>query len=362
MPHLFEEFTLRGVKLRNRVGVSPMCQYWSEDGMASDWHLVHLGARAVGGAALVIYEATAVEARGRITPGDAGIWSDAHIEPLARINRFIKQYGAVPGIQLAHAGRKASTAPPFATHGDHDRSLSDAEGGWEIVGPSPLPFRNGSRVPKELTQAEIKEIQQAFRAATLRATEAEYQWLELHAAHGYLAHSFHSPLSNHRQDEYGGSFENRIRFTMETVRAIREVWSEEYPLSVRLSCTDWVEGGWTLEESIELSKKLKTEGVDLIDCSSGFGVPGVRYPIEPDWQVPFAEAIRKQANIPTAAVGMITEPQQADRIIREGQADIVLLATEMLRDPYWPFHAARSLHPTQTIIQLPAPYDYVLQR
>ncbi len=359
MPHLFEEFTLRGVTLRNRIGVSPMCQYWSQDGKASDWHLVHLGARAVGGAGLVICEATAVEARGRITPGDAGIWSDDHIEPLARINRFVKEYGAVPGIQLAHAGRKASTAPPF--NGNHDRALLDAEGGWEIVGPSPLPFRSGSRVPKELTHAEIKEIQEAFRSATLRAKAAEFQWLELHAAHGYLAHSFYSPLSNQRRDEYGGSFENRIRFTLETVRVMREVWPEEYPFTVRLSCTDWFEGGWTLEESIELSKLLKAEGVDLIDCSSGFGAPGGKYPMGPGWQVPLSEAIRKGADILTAAVGMIAEPKQADQIIRNGQADIVLLATEMLRDPYWPFHAAQSLHPRQTLVNLPDPYNYVLQ-
>ena len=361
MSHLFDEFTLRGVTLRNRIGVAPMCQYWSQNGMASDWHLVHLGARAIGGAGLVISEATAVEVRGRITLGDAGIWSDDHIEPLARVNRFVKQYGAVPGIQLAHAGRKASTEPPFAENGNHDRSLSDAEGGWDIFAPSPIPFRDNSRMPKELTESEIKVVQQAFQTATIRAQAAGYQWLEIHAAHGYLAHSFYSPLSNQRQDKYGGSFENRIRFLMETVRTVREVWSESYPLSVRLSCTDWVEGGWTLEESIELSSKLKTEGVDLIDCSSGFGVPGVKYPIAPDWQVPFASAIRKQANIPTAAVGMISQSEQAERIIRDGQADIVLLATEMLRDPYWAFHAARALHPTQTVIKLPDPYNYVLQ-
>lgn len=361
MPHLFEEFTIRGVTLRNRIGVSPMCQYWSQDGMASDWHLVHLGSRAVGGAGLVICEATAVEARGRITPGDAGIWSDEHIEPLARINRFIKEYGAVTGIQLAHAGRKASTAPPFATDGDHDRSLSDKQGGWEIVGPSPIPFRKDSRVPKELTHEQIKEVQEAFRVATIRSRTAGYQWVELHAAHGYLAHSFHSPLSNQRQDEYGGSFENRTRFTLETVRLMREEWPEEYPFSVRLSCTDWFEDGWTLEESIELSKQLKPLGVDVIDCSSGFGAPGGRYPMGPGWQVPFAEAIRKEANIPTAAVGAIADPRQAEQIIRNGQADIVLLATEILRDPYWPFHAARTLHPKQTVFNLPSPYDYVLQ-
>lgn len=361
MPHLFDEFKLRDVTLRNRIGVSPMCQYWSEEGMASVWHLVHLGSRAVGGAGLVIVEATAVEARGRITPQDLGIWSDKHIEPLARITQFVKEYGAVPGIQLAHAGRKASTAPPWL-RGDHDTPVGNEEGGWDIVAPSALPFRDSSRVPRELTHDDIAEIQAAFRAATVRALDAGFEWLELHAAHGYLAHSFHSPLSNHRQDEYGGSFENRIRFTLETARIMRDVWPDSKPFTVRLSCTDWVDGGWTLEDSIELSKRLKSEGVDLIDCSSGFGVPGVKYPIGAGWQVPLSDAIRKEANIATAAVGMISEPKQADQIIRNGQADIVLLATEMLRDPYWPFHAARTLHPDRTVMNLPSPYNYVLQR
>lgn len=360
MPHLFDEFKLRGVTLRNRIGVSPMCQYWSEDGMASDWHLVHLGSRAVGGAGLVIAEATAVEARGRITPQDLGIWSDNHIEPLARVTHFVKEYGAVPGIQLAHAGRKASTAQPWLRN-DHDTPVSNEEGGWDIVAPSPLPFRSSSRVPKELTRDDIAQIQAAFRAATIRANEAGFEWVELHAAHGYLAHSFYSPLSNHRQDEYGGSFENRIRFTVETARLMRDVWPEDKPLTVRLSCTDWVEGGWTLEDSIELSRRLKSEGVDLIDCSSGFVVPDVKYSIEPGWQVPLSEAIRKQANIATAAVGMIAQPKQADQIIRNGQADIVLLGREMLRDPYWTFHAAQSLHPERAVINLPSPYNYVVQ-
>jgi 2,4-dienoyl-CoA reductase-like NADH-dependent reductase (Old Yellow Enzyme family) len=360
VPHLFDEFKLRGVTLRNRIGVSPMCQYWSKDGMASDWHLVHLGSRAVGGAGLVIAEATAVEARGRITPQDLGIWTDNHIEPLARITQFIKEYGAVPGIQLAHAGRKASTAPPWLRTG-HDTPVSNEEGGWDIVAPSPLAFRSSSRVPRELTRDDITEIQAAFRAATIRANEAGFEWLELHAAHGYLAHSFHSPLSNHRQDEYGGSFENRIRFTLETARIMRDVWPDDKPFTVRLSCSDWVDGGWTIEDSIELSRRLKSEGVDLIDCSSGFGVPGVKYPMEPGWQVPFSEAIRKEANIATAAVGMITEPKQADEIICNGQADIVLLGTQMLRDPYWAFHAAQSLHPNQAVVNLPSPYSYVLQ-
>ncbi len=367
MAGLFDKFTLRGVTLRNRIGVSPMCQYWSENGLASDWHLVHLGSRAVGGAGLVIAEATAVEARGRITPQDLGIWSDKHIEPLARITHFISEYGAVPGIQLAHAGRKASISRPW----EGEQSLSDEEGGWEIVGPSPIAFGGRGisghgqriwRVPKELTRDDIADIIEAFRVATVRALDAGFEWLELHGAHGYLCHSFYSPLLNKRTDEYGGSFENRIRFTLETVRAMRSEWPDDKPLTVRLSCTDWVESGWTLEDSVELSKRLKTEGVDLIDCSSGFGLPtgGVRYPMGPGWQVPLSERIRQSAQIATAAVGLITEPKQADEIISNGQADLVLLGTELLRAPYWPFHASRALFQPEAV-HLPTPYDYAVQ-
>lgn len=342
MPHLFDTFKLKDVTLRNRIGVSPMCQYSSEDGMATDWHLVNLGSRAVGGAGLIIAEATAVEPRGRITPGDAGIWSDEHIEPLYRINSFIKEHGAVPGIQIAHAGRKASTARPW--EGNH--SLKDEEGGWETIAPSALAFGDVLwREPKEMTRSDIQEVQNAFRTAAVRSLEAGYEWLELHFAHGYLAHSFYSPLSNKRTDEYGGSFENRIRFALETTRAVRDVWSDRLPLTARLSCSDWVEGGWTIEDSVELSKKLKAEGVDLIDCSSGFNSLDYKnYPFGASWQVPFAEKIRKEADIATAAVGSITEPMQADEIIRNNRADIVLLAREMLRDPYWAYHAAQALH------------------
>ncbi len=346
MPHLFDAFKLKDVTLRNRIGVSPMCQYSSEDGMATDWHLVHLSSRAVGGAGLIIAEATAVEPRGRITPGDAGIWSDKHIEPLQRINWFIKEHGAVPGIQLAHAGRKASAARPW----EGDRSLKDEEGGWETLAPSPLAFGDKLwRVPKEMSPEEIQQVQGSFRTATVRSLEAGYEWLELHFAHGYLVHSFYSPLSNQRTDQYGGSFENRIRFALETTQAVREVWPERLPLTVRLSCSDWVEGGWTIEDSVELSKKLKAEGVDLIDCSSGFGSPDYKnYPFGAGWQVPFAEKIRKEADIATAAVGSITNAMQADQIIRNNHADIVLLAREMLRDPYWPYRAAQELHQKQT--------------
>jgi len=341
MPNLFDPLKIKDITLRNRIGVSPMCQYSSHDGMANDWHLVHLGARAVGGAGLVMAEATAVEPRGRISPNDAGLWSDGQIEPLARVTKFVKEYGAIPGIQLAHSGRKGSAARPW----EGDNSLSDEEGGWEIIAPSPLAFGQKLwRVPKEMDLKDINDVQSAFAAATKRAWEAGYQWLELHAAHGYLCHSFYSPFSNHRTDKYGGSFENRIRFVLESVSRMREVWPENFPFSVRLSCSDWVEGGWTIEESIELSKKLKECGADLIDCSSGFGSPDhKKYPYGPGWQVPFSESIRREAGIATAAVGLITDPVQADEIIRKEQADVVLLAREMLRDPYWPYRASIAL-------------------
>ena len=346
MPHLFDSYQLKGVTLRNRIGVSPMCVYSSEDGMATDWHFVHLGSRAIGGAGLVIAEATAVEPRGRITVGDAGIWSDKHIEPLQRINRFIKDQGAVSAIQLAHAGRKASAARPW--EGDH--SLKDEEGGWETWGPSALAFGDKLwKIPKEMTHEDIREVQDAFRSATVRSLEAGYEWLELHFAHGYLAHSFYSPLANKRTDEYGGSFENRIRFVLETTRVVRDVWPERLPLTARLSCSDWVEGGWTIEDSVELAKKLKTEGVDLIDCSSGFNSPDYKnYPFGASWEVPLSEKIRNEADIATAAVGMIAQAMQADEIIRNHRADLVLLARELLRDPYWPYHAAQQLHQKQT--------------
>lgn len=342
MPGLFDTFHIKSVTLRNRIGVSPMCQYCSVDGLATDWHFVHLGSRAVGGAGLVIAEATAVVPGGRISPQDAGLWSDRHIGPLAHINEFVKRNGAVPGIQLAHAGRKASCARPW--EGDH--SLTDAQGGWETIAPSAVAFGDRiSRVPKEMTHQDIQEVQEAFEKASVRALEAGYEWLELHAAHGYLCHSFYSPLSNFRTDEYGGSFENRIRFTIETLERIRRVWPDKYPISVRISCTDWAEGGWTLEDSVELSKMLKAAGADVIDCSSGFLTPDHKqYPFGPGWQVPFSEQIRREASIPTLTVGEITEPIQADEIIRNGRADIVLLAREMLRDPCWPYRAARVLN------------------
>lgn len=340
MPNLFDPFPLRSLTLKNRIGVSPMCQYSAVDGHMNDWHLVHLGARAAGGAALVIAEATAVEARGRITPGDTGLWQDSQIEPAARVNRFVRQQGAVPAVQLAHAGRKASAAVPWAG-GDH---LSDDQGGWTPVAPSALAFGDGlDRVPAELSEAEIAAVQAAFGAATRRALAAEYQLVELHAAHGYLGHSFYSPLTNRRTDRYGGTFENRIRFVLETARAMRAVWPDRLPLAVRLSATDWVEGGWTVEDSIDLAKRLRAEGVDLIDSSSGGIQPHVKIPVGPGYQVPLAAQIRAEAGIPTAAVGMITDARQADAIVREGKADLVLLARELLRDPSWPLRAAREL-------------------
>ncbi len=340
MAHLFEPLTVRGITLRNRIGVSPMCQYSYTDGFSNEWQLVHLGARAAGGAGLVIAEASAVEARGRITPDDLGIWSDEHIDPLEKVARFVKAQGAVPGIQIAHAGRKASTRRPWDGAGP---LMADDPRGWQVVGPSPIPFDEGYQAPQELSQAEIGKIQAAFRAAAVRALAAGFEWLEIHAAHGYLIHSFYSPLSNHRTDRYGGSFENRIRFLVETACAVRLSWPEELPLAVRISGTDWTEGGWTVEESVELARVLKGQGVDLIDCSSGGNFHHARVPLGAGYQVPIAEAVRKGAGILTATVGLITSPAQADEDVRNERADVVLLGREMLRDPNWALHAAQAL-------------------
>ncbi len=337
--HLFSPLRLRGLTLRNRIMVSPMCQYSAEEGLATDWHLVHLGSRAVGGAALVMAEATAVEPRGRISPHDLGLWDDRHIAPLARITAFIRSQGAVPGIQLAHAGRKASTRRPWEGGGP----LSPAEGGWEVVGPSPIPFAPGYPTPRPLDREGLQGIVRAFQAAAQRAREAGFQVIEVHAAHGYLLHEFLSPLSNQRTDAYGGPLENRARLLREVVRAIRAVWPEEYPLFVRISATDWAPGGWDLDEAVVLAGWLKEEGVDAIDCSSGGLVPYQQIPVAPGYQVPFAARIRAEAGIKTIAVGLITEPAQADAIIRAGQADLVALARAFLRDPYWPLHAAHAL-------------------
>ena len=337
--HLLSPLKIRDATLRNRIAVSPMCQYSSEDGFASDWHLVHLGSRALGGASLVFTEATAVEARGRISPQDLGIWKDDHIAPLARVVRFIEQHGAVAGIQLAHAGRKASTLRPW----EGGAYIDQANGGWQTVAPSAVPFRGTDSAPSALSRSEIQETVAAFASATKRALEAGFGVVEIHAAHGYLLQEFLSPLSNHRTDEYGGSFENRIRAMSEVVQAVRSVWPEGNPLFVRISSTDWVEGGWSVDDSVALALRLKTLGVDLIDCSSGGNVPGARIPLSPGYQVPFAQRIRNEAGILTGAVGLITDPHQADSIVREGEADLVLLARELLRDPNWPLRAAAAL-------------------
>jgi len=339
--HLFEPLQIRDVKLRNRIAVSPMCQYSAEDGSATDWHLVHLGSRAVGGAALVIAEASAVLPEGRISPDDLGIWKDAHVEMLARIVRFLKSQGAAAGIQLAHAGRKASTDLPWKT----GQPLSVEQGGWSpIHAPSAIAFDAGYQVPQALDANGIRRVVDGFVAAAKRALDAGFDVLELHGAHGYLLNEFLSPLSNHRTDEYGGSFENRTRLARELVEAVRKVWPERLPLFLRISASDWAEGGWTVEDSIALAKMVKPLGVDLVDCSSGGLVPYAKIPVGAGYQVPFSQAVRKMGGVLTGAVGMITSPMQADQIIRNGEADIVLLAREMLRDPYWALHAAPAVH------------------
>ncbi len=342
MPNLFDTFTLRSVVVRNRLAVSPMCMYSSHEGMAGDGHLVHLGSRAVGGWGLIICEATAVVPEGRISPYDAGLWSDGHIAPLARINHFIKGYGGMPAIQLAHAGRKGSTDRLFSTT-KPGAALSLEQGGWQVVGPSAIAFDDQSQVPHELTVAEIKAIQNAFVAAARRSLEAGYELIELHAAHGYLLHEFLSPLCNRRSDAYGGSFDNRIRMVLETAAAVRAAWPDKLPMAVRLSCSDWVEGGWGLEDSIELSRRLKANGIDMIDCSSGGAVPHAKIPVGPGYQVAFSEAIRRQAAIATGAVGMITDAAAAETIVSSEQADLVLMARQALRDPYLPVQAARQM-------------------
>jgi 2,4-dienoyl-CoA reductase-like NADH-dependent reductase (Old Yellow Enzyme family) len=337
---LFDELKIRDVRLASRIAVSPMCQYSCEDGFATEWHLVHLGSRAVGGAALVIAEATAVLPEARISPQDLGIWSEAHIEPLARITKFIHCQGTVAGIQLAHAGRKASTARPWEGGG----KLTEQEGGWsDVVAPSAIPFAPNYPLPTAATIERIAAIADAFGKAAQRALDAGFRVLEIHSAHGYFLHEFLSPLSNHRADLYGGSFENRTRIVREVVAKVRRFWPERLPLFIRISSTDWVEGGWDIEQAVELARSLRPLGVDLVDCSSGGNVADAKIPIGPGYQVAFAERIRRDAGILTGAVGMITEPHQADEIIRRGHADIVLLAREMLRDPYWPLHAAAEL-------------------
>lgn len=340
MTHLFAPLRIREVTLRNRIALSPMCQYSSTDGYANDWHLVHLASRAVGGAGLILTEAAAVEPRGRITPQDLGIWSDAHIENLAKIVSLIHQFGGVAGIQLAHAGRKASTAKPSKG----GKAIDESQEGWRpVVSSSAIAYSKESPVPQALSIAGIQEIIQAFVQAAKRSLEAGFKVIEIHAAHGYLIHQFLSPLANHRQDDYGGNFDNRIRLLTQIVAKVREVWPQKYPLFVRISATDWVDKGWNIEESIDLSKKLKLLGVDLIDSSSGGIIPGINIPVKLGYQTQFAERIRQEANIPTGAVGLIKSPEQADQIITTGVADLVLLGRELLRNPYWPHFAAKQL-------------------
>ncbi|HWE38647.1 MAG TPA: NADH:flavin oxidoreductase/NADH oxidase [Isosphaeraceae bacterium] len=353
---LLSPLTIRGVTLRSRIAMSPMCQYSATEGFANDWHFVHLGSRAVGGAALVIVEATAVTRDGRISPGDMGLWGNEHVEPLARIARFVKSQGAVVGIQLAHAGRKASCEPPWKG----GASLkTPAEGGWTVVGPSPIPFNDGDPVPVPLDEPGIDGIIDAFDAAARRALEAGFEVVEIHSAHGYLLHEFLSPLSNHRTDEYGGSLENRMRLLLRVAERLRATWPAELPLFVRISGTDWVEGGWDIDQSVELSKRLKSLGVDLIDVSSGGAVPKARIPVGKGFQVPLARQVRDDAGVLTGAVGLITEPEHANEVITSGDADLVFLGRELLREPYWPLKAQAALGQEPG---WPTPYGYAVRR
>jgi 2,4-dienoyl-CoA reductase-like NADH-dependent reductase (Old Yellow Enzyme family) len=353
---LLSPLTIRGVTLRNRVAMAPMCQYSAVEGMADDWHLVHLGSRAVGGVGLVVVEATAVTRDGRISPGDLGIWNDQHIESLARIANFVHSQGAIAGIQLAHAGRKASCDLPWK--GGVSLKTPEA-GGWEVVGPSPIPFQEGDPIPIALDEEGLQNIIAAFEAAARRALEAGFKVLEIHAAHGYLLHEFLSPLSNQRDDQYGGRLDNRMRLLLDVAKRLRSIMPQELPLFVRISATDWVDGGWDIEQSIELSRRLKTLGVDLIDVSSGALVPHARIPVGKGYQVPFARRIREEADIRTGAVGMITEPQHANEIIISGDANLVFLARELLREPYWALKAQHALGEEPA---WPTQYGYAVKR
>ncbi|WP_127079366.1 NADH:flavin oxidoreductase/NADH oxidase [Rhodomicrobium lacus] len=353
---LLTPLTLRGVTFRNRIAVSPMCQYSAKDGFANDWHLVHLGSRASGGAGLVIAEATAVVPEGRISPYDLGLWSDDHIEPLARIARFIESQGAVPGIQIAHAGRKASTDAPW----NGGKALPPEQGGWRPVAPSAVPFGPESPTPAALSEEGIAHVIAAFEDATRRALKAGFKVIEIHAAHGYLLHEFLSPLSNHRTDQWGGSFENRARLTLTVAERLRAIVPDDLPLFVRISATDWVPGGWDDTQSVELAKHLKRIGVDLIDVSTGGLTPTAQIPVAKGYQVPFARRIREEADIRTGAVGLITEPQQANDIITGGEANLVLIAREFLRDPYFALRAERELNGGDK--SWPLQYGYAVKR
>jgi 2,4-dienoyl-CoA reductase-like NADH-dependent reductase (Old Yellow Enzyme family) len=350
MSKLFSPFSLGTITFRNRIFVSPMCQYSSRDGLPTEWHLVHLGSRAVGGAGLVMVEATAVSPEGRISPEDSGIWSDAHTEAFAPIARFITEQGAVAGIQIGHAGRKGSCAPPWRG----GKPLRQEEGGWPTLAPSAVPFGDGFAAPREMSLEEMATVEGQFRAAAGRALAAGFQVVEIHMAHGYLLHEFLSPHANRRQDDYGDGLENRLRFPLRVARAVREAWPLELPLFARISATDWMAGGWDIEQSVVLARELKEIGVDLVDCSSGAVMPNEPIPFGPGFQVPFAARIRAESGVATGAVGFILEPAQAEQIVATGQADVVLLARQMLRDPYWPLHAARALQ-----VDIPWPNQYL---
>lgn len=339
MAKLFEQFSLRSVQFRNRIVVSPMCQYSSVDGFANDWHLVHLGSRATGGAGLIITEACAVSPEGRISAADLGIWKDEHVAGLKRINHFLLQHGAVPGIQLAHAGRKASTTAPW----EGGRQVSVADGGWQVFAPSAVPFKEGTMTPLALDKAGIQNVINDFTQAAKRSLNAGFRVIEIHAAHGYLIHQFLSPLSNHRTDEYGGSFENRTRILFEIIAGVQTVWPKDLPLFVRISATDWVEGGWAIEDSVQLATLLKQAGIDLVDCSSGGNTPHAKIPVAPGYQVQFSKEIKAKTGILTGTVGMITDAQQAENILQHEDADLILIAREFLRDPNFPLHAAKAL-------------------
>jgi 2,4-dienoyl-CoA reductase-like NADH-dependent reductase (Old Yellow Enzyme family) len=338
-PHLFTPLKLRGLEIRNRIFVSPMCQYSSTDGLANEWHQVHLGSRAVGGAGLVMTEAAGVSPEGRISPQDLGIWNDAQATALRPITAFLRAHGATSAIQLAHAGRKASTAPPW----EGGAPVAADHGGWTPLGPSPLPFSENHPEPQMLDQSGIERVVEQFAAAAKRALDAGFEVAEIHMAHGYLLHSFLSPLSNTRDDAWGGSFEKRMRLPLDVAQAVREVWPRDLPVFVRISATDWVDGGWDLAQSVIFAERLKERGVDLMDCSSGGLIPNARIPVAPGFQTPFAQAVRERAAIAAGAVGMITSPEQAEHLLVTGQADAVFLARELLRDPYWPLHAAHAL-------------------
>ncbi|WP_134088725.1 NADPH dehydrogenase NamA [Olivibacter sp. XZL3] len=350
MSKLFSPIKIKGITLKNRIVVSPMCQYSAVDGFANDWHFVHLGSRAVGGASLIIVEATAVAPEGRISPEDLGIWDDAHVGKLHQIASFIKSQQSVPGIQLAHAGRKASTAAPWKGRG----KVAVEEGGWDTVAPSAIAFADDYPMPVELNKEGINAIVADFKSAAERSLRAGFELIEVHAAHGYLLHQFLSPLSNQRQDEYGGSFENRIRLLLDVIESIKTVWPPEFPLFVRISASDWADGGWDLEQSLKLAVMLKAKGVDLIDVSSGGLVPYQKIAVGPAYQLPFASRIKRETGIMTATVGLITNAAQAETILVNGDADLIAMARELLRNPYFPLQAAGELHES---VEWPVQYE-----